>query len=111
MDKEESAKTCFLPDGRGWVSIASFILVLIVLWMMWIDPNLRHDDFFKTIATLLIGTAWINGPIGWAFQSTKTGGELATRNADLVQKQAEASPPIDKEKEHENGNTGGLSQP
>lgn len=82
------------PDGRGWISLACFALVLIILLMMWADRSLLRDDFFKTIATALIITAWLNGPVGWAFQATKSGGELATQNADLVRRQAEASPPI-----------------
>lgn len=82
------------PDGRGWVGIACFLLVLLMLLMMWADRSLLRDDFFKTIATALIITAWLNGPVGWAYQATKSGGELANRNADLVQQQAEASPPI-----------------
>lgn len=85
-------------DARGWVSIASFALVIILLAMMWIDKDLLKDDFFKTIATALIVTAWLNGPVGWAFQATKAGGELADANKDLVRKQAEASPPIVEEK-------------
>jgi hypothetical protein len=86
------------PDGRGWVAIASFVLVLAILLMMRLDPSVRHDDFFKTIATLLIGTAWVNGPVAWAFQATKGGGELADRNAAIVEKQANANPPIKEEK-------------
>lgn len=85
------------PDGRGWISIACFALVLIVLGMMWIDKALLRDDFFKTIATALIITAWLNGPVGWAFQATKAGGELADANKELVRKQAEASPPLSEE--------------
>jgi hypothetical protein len=90
-------KSILLPDGRGWVAIASFVLVLIVLMMIKLDPTLKQDDFFKTIATLLIGTAWVNGPVAWAFQATKTGGELADRNAAIVEKQANSNPPINKE--------------
>lgn len=85
-------------DSRGWISIASFALVLLCLLMMWVDRDLLKDDFFKTIATALIITAWLNGPVGWAFQATKAGGELADANKDLVRKQAEANPPISEEK-------------
>lgn len=86
-----------LPDGRGWVAMASFALVIILLLMISADPTLKHDDFFKTIATLLIGTAWVNGPVAWAFQATKGGGELADRNAAIVERQANSNPPISKE--------------
>lgn len=81
------------PDGRSWISIGCFVLVLIVLLMIWLDRSLLRDDFFKTVATALIVTAWLNGPVGWAFQATKSGGELADRNADIVAKKLAASPP------------------
>lgn len=89
--------TVVKPDGRGWVAVACFVLVLLMLLMMWADRSLLRDDFFKTIATALIITAWLNGPVGWAFQATKSGGELADRNASLVEESARARPPIDKE--------------
>lgn len=72
-------------DARGWIGIGSFILVVMVLWMVAKIPELRHDEFFKVIATALITTAWINGPVGWAYQATKGGGELAEKNATLVE--------------------------
>jgi hypothetical protein len=82
------------PDARGWVMIASFTLVLIILLMIWTVPDLRDDEFFKNLAILIVGTAWINGAVSWAFAATKQGGELADRNASLVEQQAKASPPI-----------------
>lgn len=81
-------------DGRGWVGVACFALTLIILWMIWADRALLHDDFFKVIATAIILTGWNNGPVGWAYQATKSGGELAERNAGLVEEAARANPPI-----------------
>lgn len=86
-------------DARGWVSIASFVLTIIVLAMMVAWPSLRQDEFFKTIATLLIGTGWISGPVAWSFGTTKNSGELAKRNSDLIIEQAKASPPITTQKD------------
>jgi hypothetical protein len=80
------------PDSRGWISIASFVLTVQVLWMMVAFPELRKDEFFKNIAVLIIGTGWINGALSWAFSATKSGGELAERNASLVERQASALP-------------------
>ena len=82
------------PDARGWISIASFALTVQVLWMMVAFPDLRKDEFFKNIAVLIVGTGWINGALSWAFSATKSGGELAAANADLVKKQAEAPQPV-----------------
>ena len=72
-------------DARGWIGLACFVLVLIVLAMMWMDKALLKDDFFKVIATAIVLTAWVNGPVGWAYQATKAGGELAESNARAVE--------------------------
>lgn len=80
------------PDSRGWIGIGEFALTLIVLGMMAADKALLKDDFFKTIATLIIG-AFIKDIVGWAYSATKSGGELAAGNAAIVAQQAGASPP------------------
>lgn len=85
------------PDARGWIGIGSFVLTVMVLWMLAVFPDLRADEFFKTICTLIIGTGFINGVVSWAYGATKGGGELADQNAAIVRKQAEASPPISEE--------------
>lgn len=71
------------PDARGYVAIASFFLAVMVLWMMKIDRNLREDEFFQTIATILVANGWM-AVVSWGFAATKGGGELADKNADLV---------------------------
>jgi hypothetical protein len=71
-------------DARGWIGLGSYILVLLVLGLMWSDKSLLRDDFFKVIATAIILTGWNQGPVGWAYQATKGGGELADKNADIV---------------------------
>lgn len=84
-----TVKDMRVPDARGWVMIGSYALVvmLIAAWI-WGPKELRSDDYFKSIATLLIGTAWVNGSVAWAFAATKQGGELADRNATIVENQA-----------------------
>lgn len=84
------------PDARGWIGIGVFTMSVMLLWMMK-DPALREDEFFQTIATLVIGTAFVGGVVSWAYAATKGGGELAEKNAEIVKKQAEASPPISEE--------------
>lgn len=81
-------------DGRGWIGLGCFALVVFILGMVAADKSLLESDAFLILATALIVTGWVNGPVGWAYQATKGGGELADRNAAIVQKQAEASPPI-----------------
>jgi hypothetical protein len=86
------------PDARGWIGLGSFLLTVLVLVMLATVPALRSDEFFKTIATLIIGTGFVNGVVNWAYGATKGGGELADNNAAIVRKQAENSPPISEER-------------
>lgn len=79
------------PDARGWIGLGAFFLTVMVLWMLAVFPDLRQDEFFKTIATLIIGTGFINGVVSWAYSATKSGGELADRNAALVERQTDTA--------------------
>ncbi|MEG3086195.1 hypothetical protein [Sphingomonas sp. PB4P5] len=76
------------PDARGWIGIGSYSLVVLVIVLVWADRTLLNNDFFKVIATALVLTGWNGGPLSWAYAATKSGGELADRNATLVEKQA-----------------------
>ena len=76
------------PDARGWIGIGVFAMSAMLLWMMRIR-ELREDEFFQTIATVVIANG-LMAVVGWAYQATKAGGELAERNATLVEKAAEA---------------------
>lgn len=79
------------PDGRGWIGIGIFVLTLIILGMMWQDESLRKDDFFQSVAILVIGTGFINGVVSWAYSATQSGGDLATRNQNLVETVAQGA--------------------
>lgn len=70
------------PDARGWIGIGVFALTIMLLRMMK-DPEIRGDEFFQTIATVIIATGW-GSVVSWAYAATKGGGELADKNADLV---------------------------
>lgn len=72
-------------DARGWIGFGCFVLVIAVLVMIWVDKELLKDDFFKLIATAIILTAWINGPVGWAYQATKSGTEAAASSARIAE--------------------------
>jgi hypothetical protein len=80
-------------DGRGWTGIGVYALTVLIFFMLWFVPDLRKDEFFKTIATLIVGTAFVNGVVSFMYSATKTGGELANKNADIVGKKLAASPP------------------
>lgn len=72
------------PDARGWVGIGIYVLVGWVIGLYVSIEALRDDEFFKTIATLIVGTAFVNSVVQWAFGATKGGGELAQKNADTI---------------------------
>lgn len=74
------------PDARGWIGVGVFLLTIMVLWMIAKIPELRHDEFFKVLATAIVLTGFIQGVVGWAYTATKQGGELADKNATLVEK-------------------------
>lgn len=84
-------------DARGWIGLGCYTFVWAVLGMIALDKSLLDNNAFLVLASALVLTGWNQGPVGWAYQATKSGGELADRNADLVQKQAENSPPISNE--------------
>lgn len=73
------------PNERGWIGIGTFALTIMILWMIKEDPTLRDDEFFKTIATLVIGTGFISGPVAWAYSATKGGSEAAESNARIAE--------------------------
>jgi hypothetical protein len=78
-----------MPDARGWIGIGVFALSVMLLWMMK-DPALRGDEFFQTIATVIIANG-LMAVISWAYAATKNGGELAEKNAAIVAESATAS--------------------
>jgi hypothetical protein len=78
------------PDARGWIGIAAFCLTVMVLWMVKEDSELRDNEFFKVLATLIVG-AFVRDVMGWAFAATKGGGELADKNAAIVAESATAA--------------------
>lgn len=84
-------------DARGWIGLGCFLLTVLIFAMIGIDRTLLDKDAFLILATAIVITGWVNGPVGWAYQATKGGGELADQNAALVKRQAEASPPISDE--------------
>lgn len=83
------------PNARDWIGIGTFIMAVMILWMMKEDKSLREDEFFKVIATLIIGTGFINGIVGWAYGSTKTSGDIAESNARIVESVSPTNEPIE----------------
>lgn len=79
------------PDARGWIGLGCFILVLVILAMIAIDKTLLDNNAFLVLATAIVITGWANGPVGWAYQATKSGGEMAESSARIAEQAATAA--------------------
>jgi hypothetical protein len=75
-------------DARGWIALGCYSLVLAVLGMILVDQSLLESDAFLILATAIVITGWVNGPVGWAYQATKGGGEMAESSARIAEKAA-----------------------
>lgn len=80
----------YWPDARGWIGIGVFFVSIMMLWMMKEDRSLREDEFFQTLATMIISNGLL-AVIAWAYAATKGGGELADKNAAIVAESATAA--------------------
>lgn len=76
------------PDARGWIGIGCFILTVMVFTMIAVDKKLLESDAFLILATAIIVTGWNGGPVGWAYQATKGGGEQAESSARIAERAA-----------------------
>lgn len=84
----------FHMDARGWIGLGCYSLVLLVLAMIcFSNKELLNNDFFKVLATAIVLTGWNNGPVGWAYQATKSGTEAATSSARIAEAAAGLEPP------------------
>lgn len=81
-------------DARGWIGFGCFVLVLVILAMIALMPQLLENDAFLILATAIVVTGWVNGPVGWAYQATKGGGEAAESSARIAEKAAGLEPTI-----------------
>lgn len=88
MEHPETARWNW-PDARGWIGTGVFCLSVMLLWMMR-DPNLRNDEFFQTIVTVIISNG-LMAVVAWAYAATKTGGEISERNAGIAERTAAAA--------------------
>ncbi len=78
-------------DGRAWIGLGCWMLVIIVLGMILFDRSLLDSDAFLILATAIVITGWVNGPVGWAYQATKGGGEAAESSARIAEEAASAA--------------------
>ena len=81
-------------DARGWIGFGCFSLAVFVLAMAFLDRALLDNNAFLVLATAIVITGWVNGPVGWAYQATKGGGEAAESSARIAEQAATAAIPI-----------------
>lgn len=78
-------------DARGWIGLGCWLLVILILGMILFDRKLLDSDAFLILATAIVITGWVNGPVGWAYQATKGGGEAAESSARIAEQAAAAA--------------------
>ena len=81
------------PDVRGWATIGMFALVAYVLTLTALVPNLRQDDLWKTICTLLLGS----GAFGLVCAFLWGGSKATTAAIDTVNEMAKSPQGISKD--------------
>lgn len=47
------------PDQRGWYALALFIQTGGILLMLALMPQLKDNEFFKTLAQAIVVTGWV----------------------------------------------------
>ncbi|MFS0737565.1 hypothetical protein ABC347_10990 [Sphingomonas sp. 1P06PA] len=52
------------PTERGWYAVALFVQTGAILAMIAAFPELRQDEFFKSLATAIVVTGWIGFAVG-----------------------------------------------
>lgn len=52
------------PSARGWYAVGLFVLTLVILVMIAFLPELRNDEFFKSLSTAIVVTGYIGFAVG-----------------------------------------------
>lgn len=60
-----------MPDSRSLLTAGLLALVFYIITLIAIVPTLANNELFKTLATLLVGTAFVGGVIAFYFGSSK----------------------------------------
>lgn len=89
MEPNRDPTPWWVPDARGWIGLGVFAVTVLLLRMMR-EPAMREDEFFQTIATMVISSGFLS-VVAWAYAATKGGGELADKNAAIVAESATAT--------------------
>lgn len=60
------------PKERGWVTVGTFVLAGSMLKMAEVHSDLWNVELFKTLLTLVIGTAIVNMILAFHFTANKS---------------------------------------
>jgi len=82
------------PDARGWIGFGCYSLTILVFVLIAVDKKLLESDAFLILATAIVITGWNGGPVGWAYQATKGGGEQAESSARIAERAAGVAPVV-----------------
>ena len=89
MSRPPFSITFVKPDNaRGWIALGCYSFVWAILAMIMYDKSLLDNNAFLVLASALILTGWNQGPVGWAYQATKGGGEAAESSARIAEQAA-----------------------
>jgi len=72
-------------NARSLIALACYSLVLVVFGMIWTRPALLDNDAFLILATAIVITGWVQGPVGWVYQATERGNKQAESNARIAE--------------------------
>lgn len=60
-----------IPDVRSMIAAGLFALIFYIISLIAFVPALESNELFKTLATLLVGTAFVSGVVAFYFGSSK----------------------------------------
>lgn len=63
------------PDSRGWMAVGMYLMSGWVLWLAKPAPGVEPSEFFKTLASAIVVTGFLNGVLGFLYTSSKATAE------------------------------------
>jgi hypothetical protein len=75
------------PDQRGWMAVGMYLMSGWVLWLAKPAPGVEPSEFFKTLASAIVVTGFLNSVLGFLYTSSKATAEAreqTTRALDIA---------------------------
>lgn len=64
------------PDQRGWMAIGLYALTVWITWLARPVAGAEPSEFFKTLATGVVITGFLNGVVSHLFTSSKASADV-----------------------------------